>query len=486
MGLGKKKLLVLLSSARYISKRSIKIAVITVVAVSAIIFSTSPVALAESRLKTIYQVYLNNTYLGIASDKEILKQALRDQSRKSKNASMDSIYSQIIYIPEQVFNAKVNDNQVIKTFENIISTNSKATVICIDGKQVVYVDSQEIAEQVIKKLKLKYVSAEQLKEIDARKASKNLTTLSLKENETQILDVQFSKKVTTNDVMVTPDKIMTANQAVTFLQKGTLEEKKYMVQDGDVLGNIANDHQLTLKQLLALNPGLTEDSVLKIGQEINITAPKPFVDVIVEKEINQKEAIPYQNQVVKNASMPSGDTKEQQVGSNGLRSVIYNMVIENGQVIKKEVLKSVVLKQSVNHIMIKGTKVIPSRGDGSFEWPAEGGYISSTMGYRWGKFHKGIDIARPYGYTIRAADNGTVVFAGWDGSYGNKIEIDHHNGFHTVYGHLSSINVSVGQTVAKGSSIGIMGATGDATGVHLHFEVYKNGDLQNPLNYLRR
>ncbi len=122
---------------------------------------------------------------------------------------------------------------------------------------------------------------------------------------------------------------------------------------------------------------------------------------------------------------------------------------------------------------------------GSFAWPTNGGYISSKMGQRWGSLHKGIDIARPSDRTIKAADNGVVVSAGWDdGGYGNKVVIDHQNGFRTVYAHMDSISVSAGQKVEKGSQLGIMGSTGFATGVHLHFEVYKDGSLQNPLSYL--
>ncbi|SIC90552.1 metalloendopeptidase-like membrane protein [Mycobacteroides abscessus subsp. abscessus] len=70
--------------------------------------------------------------------------------------------------------------------------------------------------------------------------------------------------------------------------------------------------------------------------------------------------------------------------------------------------------------------------------------------------------------------------------YGKKVIIDHQNGYRTLYAHLDSIDVKIGQTVPKGTKIGMMGSTGDSTGVHLHFEVYKNGSLQDPLKYVNR
>ena len=127
---------------------------------------------------------------------------------------------------------------------------------------------------------------------------------------------------------------------------------------------------------------------------------------------------------------------------------------------------------------------MPSRGNGSFAWPAQGGYISSHMGHRWGRMHQGIDIARPSGFGILASDNGVVVAAGWDGGLGQRVIIDHNNGYRTVYGHLCSINVAVGQTVPQGTQIGVMGNTGNSTGVHLHFEVLKNGAHINPMSVL--
>jgi murein DD-endopeptidase MepM/ murein hydrolase activator NlpD len=119
---------------------------------------------------------------------------------------------------------------------------------------------------------------------------------------------------------------------------------------------------------------------------------------------------------------------------------------------------------------------------GSFVWPAAG-----RITQRWVWYHKAIDIANNASPAILAADSGRVVVAGWpDGfGYGNRVIIDHGNGFQTLYGHLSSIGVSVGQTVNRGDVIGRMGSTGRSSGVHLHFEIRQGGALLNPLQYLK-
>jgi murein DD-endopeptidase MepM/ murein hydrolase activator NlpD len=381
----------------------------------------------------------------------------------------------------------VNDSQKVTKAEKTIDHRTQAAAIVINGKPVVYLNSKNTAQDVIKKLKLQYLSGDQLNELEARSAADKKALPPLGQNETRILDLSLSSAVSIEKVKVESDQLLSLDQAVSFLQKGTLEETKYAVKDGDVLGTIASEHQLKISDLLALNPGLTENSVLKIGQELNVTIPKPFVEVVVEKEINQQEDIPFQTEVKEDPNMANGESKVSQEGQNGLQNVTYHVTEQNGATVTKNVTKQEIIKQPVNQIVIKGTKVIPSRGEGTFAWPTAGGYISSTMGYRWGKMHKGIDIARPSNPTIKAADNGVVVSAGWDnGGYGNKIVIDHQNGYQTVYAHLSSIGVKAGQTVEKGTAIGVMGATGDATGVHLHFEVYKNGALQDPLNYVNK
>jgi murein DD-endopeptidase MepM/ murein hydrolase activator NlpD len=118
-----------------------------------------------------------------------------------------------------------------------------------------------------------------------------------------------------------------------------------------------------------------------------------------------------------------------------------------------------------------------------FVWPCEG-VVVSGFGVRWGRMHEGIDIACAYGAPVHAAAAGTVIYAGWMQGYGNLVVLDHGNGISTAYAHASAILVSIGQTVGQGNEVSLVGATGHATGPHLHFEVRVNGVAVDPLSYL--
>jgi murein DD-endopeptidase MepM/ murein hydrolase activator NlpD len=113
-----------------------------------------------------------------------------------------------------------------------------------------------------------------------------------------------------------------------------------------------------------------------------------------------------------------------------------------------------------------------------FVWPTNG-VITQTFF----EYHPGIDIANDVGTPEVAADGGQVLFAGW-GPYGIYVEIDHGGGFHSIYGHMSAVMVKTGQVVTQGQEIGLMGATGRASGPHLHFEIRFQGAPQNPIDLL--
>ncbi len=118
-------------------------------------------------------------------------------------------------------------------------------------------------------------------------------------------------------------------------------------------------------------------------------------------------------------------------------------------------------------------------------WPTRGSFTSG-FGRRWGRMHKGIDIAAAVGTPVVAAADGVVVVSGWDrGGYGKRVDIQHPDGTRTLYGHNSRLLVAVGQQVKQGQQISAMGNTGRSTGPHLHFEFHMpGGSAVNPIAYL--
>lgn len=126
---------------------------------------------------------------------------------------------------------------------------------------------------------------------------------------------------------------------------------------------------------------------------------------------------------------------------------------------------------------------IPATG-AAFMKPVSGYIITSPYGYRSSGFHTGLDMAVSTGTPVYAAASGTVTFAGYKGSYGYLVIIDHGNGYQTYYAHCSALYVSAGQSVAQGQNISAVGSTGNSTGPHLHFEIRYNGSTLNPQSYI--
>jgi len=142
---------------------------------------------------------------------------------------------------------------------------------------------------------------------------------------------------------------------------------------------------------------------------------------------------------------------------------------------------------------LAGQELPPSAVDGgpsAFAWPASGpitdpfGMRLHPVTHQW-RMHNGLDIGAPMGATITASAAGKIIYAGWEGGYGNTIIIDHGGAASTLYGHCSQLFVSDGQDVAQGQAIGAVGSTGVSTGPHLHFEIRINGVAVDPSSRLR-
>ena len=201
------------------------------------------------------------------------------------------------------------------------------------------------------------------------------------------------------------------------------------IQRGDSLASFLSRHNVTLEQLKTLNPGL-EVADLSVGRVVRVAKAAPGQSLLAIRPLTSG-----------GASWP------------------------------------------------KTPGFAPVRTDGSvlpdtYMWPTKG-VFTSGYGWRWGRMHKGIDIANNTGTPIHAARQGVVTYSGWSGAYGYLVEIAHRDGDSTRYAHNSRLLVKKGQVVPKGMRISLMGSTGRSTGPHLHFEIRRSGGgAINPLSKL--
>ena len=175
-------------------------------------------------------------------------------------------------------------------------------------------------------------------------------------------------------------------------------------------------------------------------------------------------------------------------GCDGEIRVDCAMTLVNGEIQEKHVITQTVLSEPVNEVVQEGTR--PRLSTGTYIWPfSEQTWLSSPFGYRGASigssFHRGIDLAGHYGDPVLAADGGVVIFAGVYSGYGLLIEIEHDNGDITYYAHNSKNLVKEGDVVYQGDIIAEQGATGVASGVHVHFELHPGGGAAvDPIPYL--
>ena len=173
------------------------------------------------------------------------------------------------------------------------------------------------------------------------------------------------------------------------------------------------------------------------------------------------------------------------------RAAILNQAISERDQAEAEYQDLMATSQQIEAMIqqIQAGGQFVGNGSGAMMWPYIGP-ITSPYGWRThpisgvSRYHSGIDIGADYGDTVVAADSGTVAYADWFGGYGNAVIIEHGGGVSTLYGHNSSLLVSVGQSVRKGQPIAYAGSTGYSTGPHVHFEVRVHGEPTNPMDYL--
>lgn len=301
------------------------------------------------------------------------------------------------------------------------------------------------------------------------------------------LDFVQATKIT--EVEVKPEEINTWDEAKGKIYAKENEATIIEVQKGDNLWNISKTNGISVEELEALNPEIDPDKIFP-GDKLVVKPFKPVLDVIIELENTVIESIPFKVTQEKDSTMYRNQRKTIREGCQGEKEVTYSIILTNGYQTSLEIIKENILKEPINAVIKIGTKTTVSRGGSVNYGVVQGKRISSSYGSRMhpitGRrtFHDGVDIAASHGSGVYAYSDGRVIEARYNGGYGNNIVIDHGNGLKTRYAHLSRISVRAGQKVQTGQRIGSVGSTGVSTGAHLHFEVIKNGQTRNPLNYI--
>ncbi len=313
-----------------------------------------------------------------------------------------------------------------------------------------------------------------------------------------INNVYVEENITIKEMQIPVDEIIYMDDVTLakYLLFGTTDKQQtYIVKDGDTIESIALNNKISTMEFLISNREFSsEESLLFPGQEVVIGVTDPQIKVVVEKEVKEDVESQYSTTERINPDRAIGDDRVIQKGENGMLRVSRLTKSVNGDVISVEPLgENEVLKYPIDEVIERGGKVIPNVGTGNWAWPTNQGYMITSY-YQWrispisGKreFHTGLDISGTgYRSPIYAADNGTVITAGWsNGGWGNYVVINHNNGYYTMYAHMDELIVKPGQIVTRGTQVGYMGHTGWATGTHVHYEVWYGGEWQriNPLN----
>lgn len=416
---------------------------------------------------TDYEYSYHGRALGIVKEQrdvlEILELASEELSKEyGSNITIDPD-TDITFRPVVSYGKEIDDQDtVLRRLTYMGEINAQVAAIVVDGKPIVIVESEEIAEDVLETVKKSYVKDSDSVEYEY---------------------IGFAEDVKIEAYSTTLKNVVGKKAAVQKLLSGGEAAVQYTIKDGDTLYDICIANDLSMNDLETMNPGISEKVILP-GDKINLQKVVPLLTIETIEVSTYAETVEYETVYENSSSYYEGDSVVSRDGVDGRDSVTARIKKRNGEVVEKEELKRERIVEPISKIVIKGTKKTPAKkGTGTFIMPTYG-ILTSEFGYRWGRSHDGIDIGASTGSAIRAADGGTVTLSGWYYGYGLTIIIDHGGGYKTLYGHNSANYVSVGEKVFQGQTIGAVGSTGNSTGPHLHFEIQYFGVPQNPLSYL--
>jgi murein DD-endopeptidase MepM/ murein hydrolase activator NlpD len=453
-----------------------------------------------------YQVYLNGNKLGLIADKNELYNLINEEQKDIKETyNVSNVYPPNGFNIEE-YTTYSEDIEDVKTIYEKIKEEDDFTIeaytvkIKFNSEEkediTLYVLNEDIFKEALTDVVTAFVDSDAF--------------LDYINNEQEAIDdvgsiiekMYFEETITIKKSLVSiHENIYTdANTLTQYLLFGSSQNQTtYIVQSGDTISSISENNKLNTQEFLIANPKYRdESSILAIGEKVNITLINPVLTLVEDLYVVEDSEQVYEKETVYDSSKDKSFSEVTTPGITGIVRTTRNKQVVNGEENQgSDPISTVTIREVQNEVTTKGgtkpttttynkvTGIYVDTGT-DWGWPTNRPYqITSDFAYRWGSFHNGIDISGTgEGSQIYAARDG-VVYAtnntcankGYYGSrcgnsYGNYVVIKHDNGLYTMYAHmLKNINVSVGDTVTKGTIVGYMGSSGSSTGTHVHFGV---------------
>lgn len=439
----------------------------------------------------LYRVYLKGETIGYIKDKDLLEEYIdREQVELKEKYNVDKVFlpNDLDIVREVTYNKNIStEKEIYEKIKDIAPFTINGYTITIKGIELqrggeeevqnipdikIYVIDKDLFTKSLKNTVQVFVSEEDYNAFIEK------TQPELKDVGSLIEDIYIKNQITITEGRIsTEEKIYTDVEELNkyMLFSTTEEQKKYTVKQGDSISDIAFKNKLSVQEFLIANPDFTsENNLIYEGQVVNLGLINPVFYLVEEDHVVELHTQKFETKIEYDANTLVGYESVRQQGENGTLRITKKVQKINGEIESAVITKTEVIKAAVPKIIVKGSKVIPNVGNvGLWGWPTAQPYcITSNYGWRWGKIHEALDIScTGCGSPIYAANNGTVEVASYKSTNGNYIIINHNNGYYSIYAHLGSMSVTPGQTVSMGDKIGTMGATGKATGCHLHFGI---------------
>lgn len=415
---------------------------------------------------TVYEYAYNGKVLGYVKEQEEVTDVLGVAGEKLTENSGSSL--DIEFVPNQNITFNLVDSRDRSLDDSDTAVNKLVYMTDIETEAYGVYDGDDL-KAIVKSNE----DAENL-------LNETMNELSTPDQGMELVSAEFGNPLDIRPMNVLLTSVQDNTSARQQMVEGGEMEITHIVEDGENLASLAREFAVESDSIFDENKEVLVNEP-EMGDKVHIHKTVEPVSVKMTETGRIKEVVEFKTIKKESDKYYKGDTIVEQEGRDGYQTFEGTITKEGGVEVDREGEVIEERPKVRNKIILVGTAERPKTAPtGTYAMPIGAYTLTSSFGPRWGRMHTGLDMAAPTGSPIYASDGGTVVRAGYNGGYGNCVDIDHGNGRVTRYAHCSRLLVSVGEQVYQRQNIALVGSTGNSTGPHLHFEVILNGSAVNP------